>query len=364
MLGRVWCGWACPQTVFVDRIFRVIERWIEGSAIQRRKLDDGPINAKYLLKKGLKWVLFLGAALVITHSFLMYFVGPDRLWAMLQSDPREHWSAFLFMAISTLIILFDFGWFREQFCIVACPYGRFQSVMMDKDSLVVGYDAKRGEPRKQNREAAASGDCVNCYRCVQVCPTGVDIRRGTQMECIMCTACIDACDTVMTKVNRPKGLIRYTSESILGGQRPKWTRPRVFVYVLVLACLLATLAWVVNHREMVPVYIQRPHTPYSLLQNGNIVNERLVTVRNQYFEPIVVQLKVPAQWHKVGIRLITPVSEISAPPGTSVSIPIFIEFPPGIAPNGGLKIALEKQVHHNGNSQITRLGVQLVAPLR
>ena len=193
--GRVWCGWACPQTVFIDGVFRRIEELIEGNHIERRKLDDAPMDAKKFFKRSLKWILFTAVTLVITHSFLAYFVGADRLVEMVQHKPAENWTNFLIILVTSGIILFDFAWFREQFCIIACPYGRFQSVLMGPRSKNVVYDYNRGEPRKGKAPKGEEADCVNCYRCVQVCPTGVDIRRGTQMECIACTACIDACDS-------------------------------------------------------------------------------------------------------------------------------------------------------------------------
>ena len=216
--GRIWCGWACPQTVFIDGVFRRIEKWVEGSALERRKMDKEPFTLKKLSKRSLKWTLYLAATLVITHSFLAYFVGTDKIAEMIQKPPAENWGSFLFMLVSTAIILFDFAWFREQFCTLVCPYGRFQSVLMDKASMIVAYDTSRGEPRATPQAKIIAknhntqvGDCVNCYRCVQVCPTGIDIRRGVQMECIACTACIDACDDVMTKIKKPTGLIRYDS---------------------------------------------------------------------------------------------------------------------------------------------------------
>jgi len=196
--GRVWCGWACPQTVFVDGVFRKIERWLEGDAVARRKLDQSPMSLDKLIKKASKWFCFTILALLISHSFLAYFVGTEKLALMIRSSPTDNPINFILMVGVTAIILFDFGWFREQFCTIVCPYGRFQSVLMDEDSQVVAYDLKRGEPRKgTNLPQDKAGDCVNCYRCVQVCPTGIDIRRGVQLECIACTACMDACDEVI-----------------------------------------------------------------------------------------------------------------------------------------------------------------------
>lgn len=229
MWGRVWCGWACPQTVFIDGVYRRIERWIEGGALERRRLDRAPWSLNKAWKRTLKWSAFTAVSLVVAHSFLAYFVGVEELAVMIRHSPFEHPSTFVFMAVMTLVLLFDFGWFREQFCVIACPYGRFQSVLMDSRSTIVAYDVDRGEPRAtpQAKQLAKThggqlGDCVNCYRCVQVCPVGIDIRRGVQMECIACTACIDACDDVMTKIKKPVGLIRY--DSLAGLQAAKEER--------------------------------------------------------------------------------------------------------------------------------------------
>ncbi|RYG63166.1 cytochrome c oxidase accessory protein CcoG [bacterium] len=223
--GRVWCGWACPQTVFIEFLFRRIERLVEGSHRAQRALDERPLDSEKMMKKGLKWFLFVVVSLGISHSFLGYFVGTRELVRMVSSSPLENWTSFLMILVTTGIIAFDFGWFREQFCTIMCPYGRFQSVMMDNHSTIVAYDLKRGEPRRGTAPSpSAQGDCVNCLRCVQVCPTGIDIRRGLQMECIACTACIDACDEVMTKVDKPLGLIRYTTERELAGKKTKNVR--------------------------------------------------------------------------------------------------------------------------------------------
>ena len=196
LLGRVWCGWACPHTVFLDHVYRRIERWVEGDAVKRRALDAAPLSGKKIFQRTLKHTLYLLVSAVITHLFLAYYVSLAEVWDMMRSAPAEHWGAFLFIAIATGVLYFNFAWFREQLCIVICPYGRIQSALIDDHSLVIGYDAKRGEPRGKAGTPDA-GDCVACNRCVQVCPTGIDIRQGLQMECVGCTACIDACDDVM-----------------------------------------------------------------------------------------------------------------------------------------------------------------------
>lgn len=231
--GRVWCGWACPQTVFIDALYRRVERLVEGKSLARQKLDSAPMSFMKFFKKSLKWSLFTLISLHIAHSFVGYFVGTRHLLEVSTQKPAEHWELFVTVMFLTGLFLFDFGWFREQFCIIACPYGRMQSVMMDDNSLIVAYDDARGEPRK-NKDVPKDqqGDCVNCYACVRACPTGIDIRRGTQLECIACTNCIDACDDIMTKLKKPKGLIRYSTENKLKGISSSRVRPYIYLTLL------------------------------------------------------------------------------------------------------------------------------------
>lgn len=244
LLGRVWCGWACPQTVFLEHVFRRAERWIEGDAVARRKLDAAPWSAGKIVRRVGKQAVFVVLSAIITHLFLAYFVSLPELWTMMHGAPAEHLGAFGFVAVATAILYFNFAWFREQLCLVICPYGRLQSVLIDDHSLVIGYDAKRGEPRGKVGVPDA-GACIDCNRCVQVCPTGIDIRQGLQIECIACAACVDACDEVMTKIKRPTGLVRYDSTAGFDGRRTRWLRPRVWMYLVFLAvgAAVATFAF-------------------------------------------------------------------------------------------------------------------------
>lgn len=349
--GRVWCGWACPQTVFIDGVFRRIERWIEGPALNRRRLADAPWTLDKITKRTAKWALFTLASLTITHSFLAYFVGTERLARMVSSPPIENWGSFLFMLIATAIILFDFAWFREQFCIIACPYGRFQSVLMDSHSMIVAYDAARGEPRatseaKTQAKATASGlgDCVNCYRCVQVCPTGIDIRRGVQMECIACTACIDACDDVMTKIKKPTGLIRYDSLRGLEKRPVARMRPRTAMYFVLVCLFLGGLAISVMRTPEVDIAVLRAHeAPYKVVQSGTdtiIINHFKISLSNQSrtqhnisFEP-VKSLEAPE------VELVTAIKPYLLKEGIAAKVDLFVRFAPGILKNGERKIRI------------------------
>ncbi len=246
LLGRIWCGWACPYTVFLDHVFRRIERWLEGDAPARRALDNAPLSAGKVFKRVLKHTLFVIISALIAHVFLSYFVSLKRLYEFMHAGPFEHATAFGVVTFLTLVLWFCFGYFREQFCIIMCPYGRLQGALTDDDTVNVGYDEKRGEPR--GAKGKAEGDCIDCRRCVQVCPTGIDIRNGLQLECIGCTACIDACDEIMVKVDRPKGLIRYDSFNGFAGRARRFLRPRIYAYCALAALGLGALLLVASNK--------------------------------------------------------------------------------------------------------------------
>lgn len=317
MLGRIWCGWACPHTVFLDHIYRRIERWIEGSHLERRALAAAPASAGKLFKRIVKHALYLLASTVIAHLFLAYFVSIPELWVMMRLDPVEHWSAFMFIAITTGALYFNFAWFREQLCIVICPYGRLQSALIDDHSLVIGYDAKRGEPRGKIHSAAKAatgatlagfmpakeGDCVDCARCVQVCPTGIDIRQGLQMECIGCTACIDACDDVMSRLKRPKGLIRYDSQTGFSGEKTRWIRPRTFLYGVLLLIGILVATWALSTVRPFSFGVTRiTGTPY-VVDATTVRNQFFVRLVNKRNQPVQFQLTIagaPADFHQHG----------------------------------------------------------------
>jgi cytochrome c oxidase accessory protein FixG len=232
-LGRVWCGWACPQTVFLEHVYRRVERWIEGDSAARKALDKAAFDGTKLFKRALKHILFIIFAAIIAHMFLAYFISIPQVWSWMRNSPLEHWGAFVFMFVATAAIYLNFSFFREQLCIVICPYGRLQSALIDDDTYNVAYDYERGNPPGPVKDESA-GDCIACGRCIQVCPTGIDIRQGLQLECIGCAACIDACDEIMDKVKRPRGLIRYASDRNLEGFKTRWIRPRSILYTALL----------------------------------------------------------------------------------------------------------------------------------
>jgi cytochrome c oxidase accessory protein FixG len=340
-LGRVWCGWACPQTVFIDRIYRRIERWIEGDHIRRIRLNQAPWSWDKSWRKSLKWLLFWFVSANIAHSFSAYFIGAERLLKMSLTNPQENWTAFLFVTSLTAIVLFDFGWFREQFCMIMCPYGRFQSVVMDGNSLAVMYDEKRGEPRKGTEpEGGMMGDCVNCYRCVAVCPTGIDIRRGVQMECIACTACIDACDEIMRRVGTPEGLIRYSSEAEMGGGKTQFLRPASLIYAAILGVLVVGFSISVAGRQALDVELIRavdtPYTEHKLPGGGlEIINHYVVSLRNQTFDTQNIEFSLDTVGVNAGVEVVAPTFPLSMEGGRLVKNHVFFKFPVSLTEKSG-----------------------------
>lgn len=273
--GRIWCGYACPQTVFLEGVYRRVERLIEGPREQRRKRDQAPLTFDRALRKLAKHLVFFALSFLVAHVFLSYFVSLPKLFTMMHERPREHPEAFAWAFATTMIMYGNFAWFREQLCLIICPYGRLQSVLTDSDSMVIGYDVARGEPRGKAKDSSA-GACVDCHRCVVVCPTGIDIRNGLQMECIGCAACVDACDEVMTKLGRPKGLIRYDSQNGLAGLVKRFWRPRVYVYVALGALGLVVATLLVRTRTPFEANLLRlSSTPYVLEAEGTRVRNAL-----------------------------------------------------------------------------------------
>ncbi|MDF1849205.1 MAG: cytochrome c oxidase accessory protein CcoG [Verrucomicrobiales bacterium] len=273
LFGRLWCGWACPYTVFLEHLYRRVERWIDGDATKRRRLDAAPWTRSKVFKRVIKHSAYVLISLIIAHIFISYFVSIPRLYSYMQESPMNHAKAFGVMVFLTVCLYFSFSWFREQFCIIMCPYGRIQSALTDDDTIIIGYDEKRGEPRGKKSDPNA-GDCVACNRCVQVCPTGIDIRNGLQLECIGCANCIDACNTIMDKTGRDPGLIRYDSLNGLEGKKRKIIRPRILLYTAFLCLGAAFLSIVVGGLHSAKVEIIRMSgQPYYRTEDG---------VRNQF----------------------------------------------------------------------------------
>ena len=324
LFGRIWCGWACPHTVFLDHVYRRIERLVEGDAVKRRALAAAPMDATKGFKLVVKHGLYILVSAIITHLFLAYFVSLPEVWHMVRAAPTEHWSAFAFVTIYTAGLYFNFAWFREQLCIVICPYGRIQSALIDDHSLVVGYDEKRGEPRgKPGTEGV--GDCVSCNRCVQVCPTGIDIRQGLQMECVGCTACIDACDDVMAKVKRPTGLIRYDSQAAFTGKTTRWLRPRTVLYGILLTAGASVALWAISTIRPANLGVTRITGAPYIVSEDHVRNQflvRLVNKRNQPTRFVVHVNRAPAVLQQTGLTSLVEVQAL----GETVQ-PLVLQLP-------------------------------------
>jgi len=296
--GRIFCGWACPQTIFMELVFRKIEYWMEGDWKEQKALDAAPWDTTKIAKKSVKHFLFFATSFVISNLFLSYLIGTDGLWKIVSDSPQNHLGQLGAMVVFTYVFYFVYARFREQVCTTVCPYGRLQGVMLDKNSINVMYDYVRGESRGfiqrgEDRKQVGKGDCIDCGICVHVCPTGIDIRNGTQLECINCTACIDACDSVMQKIGCDTGLIRYASEEgIAKGQPFKWTK-RVIAYTVVLMLLVVSLAALLITRPEVETSILR--TPGMLYQSqgkgmySNLYNLKVV---NKTHKAISLQFKL------------------------------------------------------------------------
>ncbi|MBB1284990.1 cytochrome c oxidase accessory protein CcoG [Flavisolibacter sp. BT320] len=296
VFGRAFCGWACPQTIFMEMIFRKIEYWLDGDAQAQRRLKEMPWNAYKIRKRAVKITVFYAISFLIANFFLSYIIGMDQLKVMVKNGIFEHYVTFMSLIGFSTVFFFVFYWFREQVCLVVCPYGRLQGVLLDKKSMVVAYDYGRGEPRgklKQAKLDLSQGDCIDCFACVRVCPTGIDIRNGTQLECVNCTACIDACDDIMTKINKPLGLIRIDSEeNIATGKKNKFNW-RVAAYSIVLVLLLGFLGFLVASRTDVDATVLRtPGQIYQALPDGRISNLYSIKLANKTRKDIPLTLKL------------------------------------------------------------------------
>jgi cytochrome c oxidase accessory protein FixG len=296
VFGRVWCGWACPQTIFMETVFRNIEYWIEGDANQQRKLKKAPWTADKTIKKGLKHIIFIFISIIIAHTLMAYLIGVDDVIAIVTSSPYEHWGGFLATVFFTIMFYWVFSSFREQACIAVCPYGRLQGVLLNKDSMAVSYDFVRGEPRgklHKGEVADNQGDCIDCKLCVHACPTGIDIRNGTQLECINCTACMDACDDVMLKIDKPKGLIRISSHNNITEGKTAIFTTRVMAYIIVLTALVATVTTLMLNRSDIDATVLRvPGQLYQKTEDGKIQNLFNVLFVNKTFDPTTVQIRL------------------------------------------------------------------------
>jgi cytochrome c oxidase accessory protein FixG len=338
LFGRVWCGWMCPQTVYTEFVYRPLERLFDGPPGPRHT----PGKKTSGLRTVLKYALYTVISIYLAHAFLAYFVGVEDLAQWVRRSPIEHPTSFLVMLLTTGLMMFDFSFFREQTCIVACPYGRFQSVMLDRDSLIVSYDVRRGEPRGKGRRPSGAesqlGDCIDCGSCVDTCPTGIDIRDGLQLECIACTQCIDACDGVMDRLSRPRGLIRFSSQTRMAGTPSRLLRPRVIVYPSIIALLLIAFGSVLASKQSADVTLLRGlGLPYTELKPGEITNQIRVKIKNRSGRDAAYKIElsqgVPAQLNAAE-------NPIAVAAGQSRTEAVFIMLPRGEFKTGRRDITL------------------------
>lgn len=350
--GRLWCGWTCPQTLLMEMVFRKIEYAIEGDAAAQRALAAAPLTVQKITKKVFKHAIFFSLSFVIGNTLLSYIVGSDQLVHIITDNPVNHLKGLTFMILFTLVFYAIFARFREQACTFICPYGRFQSTMLDENTIVVAYDYKRGERRGHlhqgqphaERKTAGLGDCVSCNQCVNVCPTGIDIRNGTQMECVNCTACIDACDAVMEKIQRPPGLIRYASlNSIERGEKFRITG-RIIGYGVVLCALISLFIFLVFTRSIIETTLLRaPGALFQQTSEGKIENLYTLKLVNKTSRDIPVELKLENIEGKLtlmdGRKMVVPKEQLAA---TSV----LIELAPRVL--NGHNTKLKIGVYSNG----------------
>ena len=365
--GRIFCGWICPQTIFMEMVFRRIEYWIDGDRGAQMRLDRQAWNGEKIRKRVLKWSIFLVISFIIANVFLAYLIGSDRLIQYIFEGPSNHLATLISLLIFTGVFYFVFAWFREQVCIIACPYGRLQGVLLDNKSIVVAYDHKRGEAengrkkfrKNEDRKALGFGDCIDCFQCVNVCPTGIDIRNGTQLECVNCTACIDECDHIMESVNLPKGLIRYASEENIEEKKKFEFTPRLKGYSAVLLILTGVLVGMLLLRNDVEARVLR--LPGQLYEHksdniiSNVFTYKLINKTTRDVENINFKLRK----YKGVIKLVSNEATFSVPAQGLAEGTLFIELPQSALTGDKNKLMIEV---YSGSELIETTTVNFLGP--
>jgi cytochrome c oxidase accessory protein FixG len=365
VFGRVWCGWACPQTLLMEMVFRKIEYWIDGDSLEQKKLSKAPWTGGKIAKRVAKYSVFFGLSFVIGNTLLAYVIGTENLYAIITDNPLNHTQGLAAMVIFTLIFFAIFARFREQACTFICPYGRFQSTLLDENTIVVAYDHKRGESRQRlNRNQSESerqekgvGDCVDCNQCVAVCPTGIDIRNGTQMECVNCAACIDACNGVMSKLKRPLGLVRYASLNGIEKGLPLKVTPRIIGYSVVLTALVTAFFTLLLTRSDVETSLLRaPGTLFQTTPDGRVTNLYLLKLTNKTSHDIPVDLRLMGM-EAGSIRVMG--GDIIVKAGSLAESSVLVELGPDLM--DGKKTRIEVGVF-SGQEELERVRTVFVGP--
>jgi cytochrome c oxidase accessory protein FixG len=357
--GRIFCGWICPQTIFMEMVFRKIEIWIEGGGNQSKKLDEGPWDQAKIRKKVIKHFLFIIVSFLIANTFLAYIIGSDNLIKIMVEPIDQHWIGFLSIWVFTGVFYLVYSRVRELVCTVICPYGRLQGVLMDKHTLVVAYNEPRGEPRGKLDKTGllATGDCVDCSLCVAVCPTGIDIRNGTQMECINCTVCIDACDEVMDKIHKPRNLIGYFSEDMIHAKKTPSFNARMIGYSAVIMVLVAVMGYFIFSRSDMDITVMRgAGMLYQEQPNGYISNIYNADITNKTNKDRTITLK--AEDPAILIKYIQAPGIVTK--GNEVKAVFFILIP--VSKLTSLKTDVRLQLR-SGNQILQTVTTTFVAPL-
>ncbi len=362
IFGRLFCGWVCPQTIFMEMLFRRIEYWIDGDWTEQKKLDKAPWNANKIFKRALKHFIFWIISFLIANTFLAYIIGADELFKIQISNPSHHIGGLIAITVFTYVFYGVFAFLREQVCTTICPYGRLQGVLLDKNSMVVAYDNVRGEDRAkirkdENRKEAKKGDCIDCGHCVHVCPTGIDIRNGTQLECINCTACMDSCDHMMEAVGMEKGLIRIVSENGIKNRTPfQWTR-RVIAYTVLLAGMILTLSiLLITRKDFETNIIRQRGTTYQTSDDGSISNIFEVNLLNKTKTNYVITFK-SVESH---VKIEQVSKKIILKGGKQIKERLLIKMKNGYLDDGLKKIEVE--VYGNGKL-IQTIQTKFIGPL-
>lgn len=358
VFGRLFCGWVCPQTIFMEMVFRKIEYWIEGDASAQRKLAAAPWTSEKILKRAVKLSIFFFISVLVANTFLSYIIGVDEVIRIATEPVSQHLGGFIAMLAFSGVFFFVFSYLREQVCVAICPYGRLQGVLLDRNSIVIAYDHVRGEPRGKIRKtskaendgatvAAASekvlGDCIDCKLCVHVCPTGIDIRNGTQLECVNCTACIDACDEVMDKVGRPRGLIRYDSYNGIVEKRRRIFTPRVIAYSIFLALLLGlNFAFLGSRTEVETLILRTPGLLFQKVDDDHVSNLYNYEVINKTNQDLPIELRLAREDGEIKLVGQPPVAKA----GEVAKGAMFIVMPNDKV--SGRKNTLHVEVYSNG----------------